>query len=289
MFKSGFVSIIGRPNVGKSTLLNAIIGTKISIVTPKAQTTRQSILGIISKENYQIILCDTPGILEPKYRLHQIMLQTIKQSIKENDLALLLLAANERPGPEFELLKKISIPIILAINKIDLSTPSQVAELRQIAEKELQFKEVILISALHQFHILELEQLIVKHLPEGPLYFDKDQLTDRSERFLVAEIIREKIFEQFEQEIPYSTEVQVTQFKDAQNIVYIDAEVHVERNSQKIILIGKKGAAIQKVGIAARIDIEKLLGKKVFLNLYVRVAENWKNKEFYMRQFGYKK
>jgi GTP-binding protein Era len=289
MFKSGFVSIIGRPNVGKSTLLNAMVGTKVSIVTPKAQTTRQSILGIINKDHYQIILCDTPGILEPKYRLHQIMMQTVRQSIKENDLALLLLAANEQPGPEFQLLKKTKIPLILAINKIDLSTPEQVAALRALAEKELNLQEVIIISALHQFHIQELEQLIVKHLPEGPAYFDKEQFTDRSERFLISEIIREKIFRQFQQEIPYSTEVQITQFKDAKNIVYIDAEVHVERNSQKIILIGKKGTAIQKVGTEARIDIEELLQKKVFLNLYVRVAENWKNKEFYMRQFGYKK
>ncbi|MCS6906182.1 MAG: GTPase Era [Bacteroidia bacterium] len=288
MHKAGFVSIVGKPNVGKSTLLNAMVGTKISIVTPKAQTTRKSILGIINKENYQIILCDTPGILEPKYRLHEIMLQTIKQSIRENDLVLLLLAANEPLGKEIELIKNIKIPIIVAINKIDISNPEQVANLRQAVEKEITPTEFIIISALRNFHIQQLEELIVKHLPEGPAYFEKDQITDRPVRFLVAEIIREKIFQQFQKEIPYSTEVQVTQFQEKQNIIYIDAEIHVERNSQKIILIGKKGAAIQKVGIAARKEIEQLLQKKVYLNLYVRVAENWKNKDFYMRQFGYK-
>ncbi|MEM6265876.1 MAG: GTPase Era [Bacteroidota bacterium] len=289
LHKSGFVSIIGKPNTGKSTLLNTLLGQKLSIITPKASTTRHRILGIDNGEDYQIVYSDTPGVIKPKYALHDKMMESVSHSLEDADVLVLVIAMDER-FPEEEVLKiadKAHIPTLLVINKVDLATPESIGTRIQELSTKGNFAEIIAISALEKFNVDGLQQLILKHLPEDPPYFDKDQLSDRPERFFIAEIIREKIFTLLQQEIPYGTEVQVLEFKEEGGLIRITADIHVERKSQKGMLIGKQGSMIRKIGTLARKDIETFLENKVHLELHVRVSENWKDSDKHLRGFGY--
>ncbi len=287
--RSGFVSIIGKPNAGKSTLLNELLGRKLSITTPKAQTTRHRIFGIDSGENYQIVYSDTPGLIRPKYQLHQRMMGFIDHSLEDADLIVLLVAVDET-FPEEDLIalaKKTHIPKILTLNKVD-AVPEEVSY-RRMAElsSKVDFTEAIPISALKGTNVPKLKELILQYLPEGPAYFDPEQISDRPERFFIAEMIREKIFLGMREEIPYSTEVVVDTFEEEEDLVRIQSTIHVERKSQKGMLIGKQGRNLKQIGTKARIDAEQFLGKKVFLELYVRVSDGWKNNDHHLRNFGY--
>ena len=287
--KSGFVSIIGKPNAGKSTLLNALLGYKLSIITKKASTTRHRILGIDNGDDYQIVYSDTPGVIKPKYELHNRMMSFVNASLEDADLIVLLIAVDER-FPEEELLElagKAHIPKILAVNKIDIAEPERVEERLEELKGKMEFAETIILSALKGFHVKELKELILKHLPEGPAYFDKEQISNRPERFFISEIIRGKAFELLRQEIPYSTEVEVTEFKEEKDIVRISATIHVERKSQKGMVIGKGGSMIKRIGTFARREIEEFLDNKVHLELFVRVTDNWKDSSSHLQGFGY--
>lgn len=286
--RSGFVNIIGMPNVGKSTLMNQLVGEKLSIITPKAQTTRHRILGIVNGDDYQIIYSDTPGYLEPKYGLHRGMMQFVDAAIEDADVFLYLLDACN-PVENEELSAKIKNKItklIIVLNKIDLVSQDQAKEL--IVKFQLIYPKawVIPVSALANFNLALLSNTILSVLPENPPFFDKDQLTDKPERFFTAEMIREKIFKYYQQEIPYSTEVLVIEFKD-EDILRIEAEIYVERQSQKGILIGKAGESLKRLGTQARLDLEAFFEKKVYLKLFVKVRENWRNDQLQLSRFGY--
>jgi GTP-binding protein Era len=290
--KAGYVNIIGRPNVGKSTLLNQWLGEKISIITHKAQTTRHRILGILNDASHQVIFSDTPGfIFEPKNRLHLSMNQTIETALNDADIIVYLTEPGETPetiAPIIEKLKKKDTHKMLLINKCDLLQHNE--DINHLIEKWKEtgvFNQIFPVSALYQHGTQEALQYILSVLPENPPYFPKDQISDRSERFFVSEIIREKILLFYEKEIPYSVEVIIDSFKETSDIIKIRAIIYTERKSQKIILIGKNGTALKKVGIEARKDIEKLLGKKVFLELYVKVKEKWRNDARTLKIFGY--
>ncbi|REJ85048.1 MAG: GTPase Era [Bacteroidetes bacterium] len=287
--KSGFISIIGKPNVGKSTLMNAITGASLSIVTPKAQTTRHRIKGILNTENLQLVFSDTPGILEPHYLLHQKMMDFVKASLDDADVVLLITDLTETYMDESfrEKMKGISTPLIVIINKIDLSTENEVNKLLHGWKKHLSPHAVIPVSAKEKFNLQIILDSIVELIPESPPYFSKEHLSDATERFFVSEIIREKIFLNYQEEIPYSTEVSIEAFKDEGKLVRINAVISVERDSQKAIIIGRKGESIKKVGTEARKDIESFLGKKVFLETFVRVEKDWRKKENKLRNFGY--
>ncbi len=295
--RSGFVSIVGRPNVGKSTLMNALVGEKLSIITPKPQTTRHRIIGIVSGEDFQVVFSDTPGIIEkPGYKLHEVMNRFVESAIEDADLLLFMTEPSEHyadDAPIIEQLRKVQIPKFLVINKIDTSTQAAVEALIALWKQRVPFDEVVAISALLAANLDSLFKLILEYLPEGPPFFPKDQLTDRPERFFVAEIIREKIFELYQQEIPYSTEVVVESFKEdttraGEPLVRIQAIVYVERESQKAIMLGHKGAAIKKLGTIAREALEAWLEKKVFLELHLKVREKWRRDERLLRRFGYR-
>lgn len=288
--KAGFVAIVGKPNAGKSTLMNALIGEKLAIITPKAQTTRHRIMGILSGEDYQIVFSDTPGVIRPKYKLHESMMKYVGTAISDADIVVLVIDVHEQ-FPEEEMLKMIpskKIPVILAMNKSDTAPQGKIDARIQEISKQIKLTKTVVMSALNKTGIEDLLESILEILPEGPAYFDKDMITDRPERFFVAEIIREQIFLQYEEEIPYGTEVSILEFKEGDDKIHIEAEIHTERLNHKGILIGKKGAGIKAIGTAARIEIEKLLDKPVFLNLYVRVAEKWKDSGHYLKGFGYK-
>jgi GTP-binding protein Era len=288
---SGFVSIIGKPNAGKSTLLNAILGRKLSIITPKASTTRHRILGIAHGDNYQMVFSDTPGVIKPKYELHNKMMSFVNSAVEDADLIVLVIAVDEK-FPEAEVIKlsqKPDIPKILVLNKIDLADPKKAMERLQEVASKGDFVEQIAISATENFNVDSLQELFLKHLPEGPPYFDKDQLSDRPERFFVAEIIREKAFNLLRQEIPYSTEIEIEEFVEEEEKDRIRAIIHVERKSQQGMVIGKGGKMIKRIGIEARKDIEEFLGNKVHLELFVKVSDNWKNSNRYLNNFGYNK
>lgn len=287
--KSGFVSIIGKPNAGKSTLLNALLDEKLSIITHKAQTTRHRILGFDNGENYQIIYSDTPGVIKPKYKLHHKMMDSVGTALEDADVLVLLIAVDER-FPEEELLQlatKVKVPKILAVNKIDLAEPDRIEARIKDLQSKVDFVDTIQTCALNKEGVDKLKDLILKHLPEGPAYYDKEALSDRPERFFISEIIREKLFLNLEQELPYSTEVTVVDFKEEEKITRIHAEIHVERKSQKGMVIGKGASMLKKIGTESRKDIEAFLQKKVFLDLYVRVTDNWKDNQLYLRNFGY--
>ena len=287
--KSGFVSIIGKPNVGKSTLMNALIGEKLSIITPKAQTTRHRILGIVNEEDYQIVFSDTPGIITPKYGLQNSMMTAVGGALKDADLLFFVTDINEKHD-ETDVLEKITdttIPLVVLINKIDNAKQELVEEKIAYWQEKLNPKHIYAISALHKHNLDGLLPLILEMLPEHPPYYDKEDLTDRSQRFFVSEIIREKIFNNYQKEIPYSTEVIVTSFKEEAKIIRISAEIVVERDSQKNILIGKGGSMLKKVGTEARKDIEKFLDSKVFLETFVKVIPDWRSKKNYLKTFGY--
>ena len=287
--KAGFVSLVGKPNAGKSTLMNTLVGEKMSIITPKAQTTRHRILGIVNGPDYQIVFSDTPGMIKPNYDLQESMMNFVQGSLIDADLILLVTDINERydESEMIERIKKADVPVAVLINKIDKSTEEWVNKKIDFWQETLSPTAVFAISATLGHNIQAVQQFIMDNLPEHPPYYDKDTLTDKSERFFVSEIIREKVFKLFEKEIPYSAEVIVNSFKEEERIVRISAEIIVERDSQKNIIIGKGGAMIKKVGTYARQDIEEFLQKKVFLELFVKVIADWRTKKNYLKRFGY--
>lgn len=288
-FQSGFVSIIGKPNVGKSTLLNALLGEKLSIATPKAQTTRHRIKGILNREGAQIVFSDTPGIIEPKYKLQGNMMQFVNESLQDADLVLFLTDFNDW-NEEQELLdrlKLIKVPLVCLLNKIDEHPQEQVEKKLNFWREQGVFKEVVPISALNKFNTDTLIQIILAYLPEGAPYYETDQLTDRSERFIASEIIREKIMVRYKEEIPYSVQVEIESFKEEPSIIHIHALIYVMRDSQRQILIGRGGNAIKSVGIAARRDLEHFFRKKIFLKTYVKVKEDWRDSGKALKDFGY--
>lgn len=288
-FKSGFVSIVGKPNVGKSSLMNKLMGENLSIITPKAQTTRHRIMGILNGEKYQIVYSDTPGILEPKYSLHDAMMSYVKVSLEDADLILLVVALEDKfEGELFERFLKIQTPILLVLNKIDLAKGSQVEDKLTYWKQHLpNIKEIVTVSAKSGQHVKDLLPKLLSFMPAHPPYFPQDEYTDRTERFFASEIVREKIFLNYEQEIPYSTEVSINSFKEEEDIIRISAVIYVERDSQKGIIIGKGASAIKKVGVEARKDMEVFFGKKIFLETHVKVADNWRKQAFKLKQFGY--
>lgn len=287
--KAGFVSLVGKPNAGKSTLMNTLVGEKMSIITPKAQTTRHRILGIVNGPDYQIVFSDTPGMIKPNYDLQESMMNFVQGSLIDADLILLVTDINERydESEMIERIKKADVPVAVLINKIDKSTEEWVNKKIDFWQETLSPTAVFAISATLGHNIQAVQQFIMENLPEHPPYYDKDTLTDKSERFFVSEIIREKVFKLFEKEIPYSAEVIVNSFKEEERIVRISAEIIVERDSQKNIIIGKGGTMIKKVGTYARQDIEEFLQKKVFLELFVKVIADWRTKKNYLKRFGY--
>lgn len=287
--KAGFVSLVGKPNAGKSTLMNALVGEKMSIVTSKAQTTRHRILGVVNGPDHQIVFSDTPGIIKPVYDLQESMMSFVHGSLVDADLILLVTDINEKYDETemIERIKKTNSPVAVLINKIDKSSEEWVNKKIDFWQETLQPKAVFAISAKLGHNIEAVSQFIMDNLPEHPPYYEKDTLTDKSERFFVSEIIREKVFKLYEKEIPYSTEVIVTSFKEEARIVRISSEIIVERDSQKNIIIGSGGSMIKKVGTYARQDIEEFLNKKVFLELFVKVIPDWRNKKNYLKRFGY--
>jgi GTPase len=289
--RAGFVSIIGKPNVGKSTLMNSLVGERLSIITSKAQTTRNRIMGIVNGEDFQIVYSDTPGIILPQYELHKSMMKFVNSSLEDADIILFVTDIFERYD-ENEVLEKLrhaEAPIYLIINKVDLATQDVVVEKINYWKEIVNAKEIIPISALEGYNVEKLLNLVIESLPVHPPYFDKDQLTDKPERFFAAEIIREKIFLNYKKEIPYSTEVVVTEFKEEENIIRIRSEIYVERQSQKGIIIGNKGDSIKKVGTEARLEMEKFFMKKVFLEQFVKVEPDWRAKPNKLKMFGYDK
>lgn len=291
MHRAGFVNIVGNPNVGKSTLSNRLVGERLSIITSKAQTTRHRIMGIVNGEDYQIVFSDTPGVLKPKFRLQQSMLEYSTGALVDADVLLYVTDVIETPTKNQEFLDKVAkekIPILLVINKIDLLKGND--DLLRIIDQWKQLlpnAEVFPTSATQNFNVDNLMARIVELLPESPPYFGKDALTDRSSRFFVTEIIREKILLTYDKEVPYATQVIVEKFDEGDNAIHIMAVIYVERDSQKGIVIGRQGSKLKHVGIEARKDIEKFFDKKVFLQLFVKVEKDWRNQENKLRAFGY--
>ncbi|MDG5799730.1 GTPase Era [Marinilabiliaceae bacterium ANBcel2] len=289
--KSGFVSIVGNPNVGKSTISNMLTGERLSIVTSKAQTTRHKILGIVNDENHQIVFTDTPGVLKPNYKLQEAMLKYSKSALEEADIITYITDTVETPGKNEDFLteiKKSKVPVILVINKIDLSSHQEIEKLIETWKMLLPNSEIFPISALHKFNLDKLYERIAELIPEAPPFFDKTALTDKPEKFFISEIIREKILLYYKQEIPYSVEVEIEEYKEGQNITEISAIIHVARESQKGILIGQKGKALKKLGTESRRTIQNFLEKKVHLNLFVKVSKNWRDTNNSLLNFGYK-
>jgi GTPase len=290
MFKSGFVNIIGNPNVGKSTLMNELVGERLSIITSKAQTTRHRIMGIVNGDEFQIIFSDTPGIVKPVYKLHENMMRSVKTALSDADVILYVtdvIETADKHEDYLSKLKKMKTPIVLAINKTDLMEKPAVDLLITQWKETLPSATIIPVSALHKKNVREIFDTIWKLLPEGPAYYPVDSLTDRPERFFVTEIVREKIFLNYQKEIPYSCEVVIDSYKEAEDIIRINAVIYVIRETQKGILIGHKGEALKKTGTQARLDIEKFLGKKVYLGLQVKVSSDWRNNDNSLKRFGY--
>ncbi len=287
--KVGFVNIFGKPNAGKSTLLNALIGEKLAIVSPKVQTTRHRIKAFLNHENYQIIFSDTPGIIEPQYKLHEKMMQSVKNSLEDADVALLLLDINE-PAEEadsvFEDLN-LKVPAIVVLNKTDRTSAGRIKEITEYFDIKSYCKKVVAVSALKKTGIDDLLNAILDLLPEGEPYFDREDLTDLPTRFFVGEIIREKIFELFHEEIPYHTTVVIREFKEKISLIKITAEIIVHRESQKAIILGERGKMIRQIGISAREEIEEFLNSKVFLELFVKVRPKWRDNEMHLKEYGY--
>lgn len=298
MHRSGFINIIGHPNVGKSTLMNALVGERMSIITNKPQTTRHRIIGILSGEDFQMVLSDTPGVVDkPAYKMHQAMNSFVQSTFEDADLMLLVTDVLEEYKAEDQLLaqlrKQTSIPMFVVLNKIDLVDEEKLEKIKTFWAEQLPNAQLIAISALKKINTDGLFNTLKENLPEGPEYYPKDQLTDRPERFFISEIIREKILMLYHQEIPYATQVTIESFKEelttaGKDLIRIAATIFVERDTQKSILIGKGGISIKKLGTEARQDMETFLEKKVFLELFVKVKENWRNDDFLLKQFGYK-
>src|SRR5690554_453343 len=290
--KAGFVNLIGRANAGKSTLMNLLVGERISIITPKAQTTRHRIVGIVNEKDYQIVYSDTPGMLEPKYALQANMMTFVKEALQDADILILIIDIADK-NMEFygfnKALTEMDIPMLIALNKVDTSDQegleAAVARLKETFPKA----EIMPVSALHAFGIEHLKNRILALLPESPPYYEKDALTDKPMRFFVSEIIRESILENYQKEIPYSVQVEIESYKEEENIVRIAAVIYVARKSQKGIIIGHKGEMLKKVGTESRLKIEEFIGKKVFLETHVKVDEDWRNKDRSLKAYGYKK
>ena len=290
LHKSGFVNIIGNPNVGKSTLMNALVGEKLSIITPKAQTTRHRILGIVNHEEYQIVFSDTPGIIKPAYELQASMMDFVKSALDDADILIYMVEVGETAKKNEAFFNKIinsKIPVILLLNKIDKSTQEEVAEKIAYWREKVPNSFVYIISALERFNVDTVFYKIIELLPEGPPYYPKDQLTDKPERFFVNEKIREKILMHYKKEIPYSVEVETESFIEEETIVRIRSVIMVERETQKGIIIGHKGTAIKRVGAEARKDLERFFLKKVFIELYVKVNKDWRSDKNQLKRFGY--
>jgi GTP-binding protein Era len=288
--RSGFVNILGNPNVGKSTLMNILVGEKLSVATPKAQTTRHRIMGILTGEGYQIVYSDTPGILNPKYKLQSAMMRSVESALDDADLILYVTDTIETATKNPDHLNRIlasPVPKIIVINKIDLTTQDDLEKLVERWSATAPGVPVYPVSAINRFNTEHLLKEIISRLPEGPPYFPPDQLTDRYDRFFVTEIIRGKIFETYQKEIPYSVEVEIESYREESDINRIAAVIHVARESQKGIIIGHKGSMLKRVGTAARKEMEEFLGKKVFLELYVRVAREWRDNPHMLKKFGY--
>ncbi len=287
--QAGFVSIIGKPNVGKSTLMNQLVGEKLSIITSKAQTTRHRILGILNGEDFQIVYSDTPGILNPQYELHKSMMKFVSTSLEDADVILFVTDLYEKYNDEpfIKALSRADVPIILVVNKIDLAKEGQVEEVINYWQEFVQPKDIISVSALDGSNLLELFQLILKYIPEHPAFYPKDELTDKPERFFVSEIVREKIFLNYKKEIPYSCEIVVEEFKEDTDIIRIRVIIFVERASQRGILLGHKGERIKKVGIEARKDMEQFFGKKIYLEQHISVESDWRKSTKKLDRFGY--
>ena len=291
MHKSGFVNIVGNPNVGKSTLMNALVGERISIITSKAQTTRHRILGIVNGDDFQIVYSDTPGVLKPNYRLQESMLNFSRSALTDADVLLYVTDVFDAYEKNIDFIEKVNLnsaPLLLIINKIDLIDEEKLVVLVEKWKTLTPRAEIYPVSAIEKFNIEPLFKRIKELLPESPAFFDKDQLTDKSERFFVTEIIREKILLNYDKEIPYSVEVEVEQFKEEGNLLRINAVIYAERDSQKGIIIGHGGKSLKKVGTEARKDLEAFFEKKVFLELFVKVEKDWRNKDAKLKGFGYK-
>ncbi|MGL5683383.1 MAG: GTPase Era [Marinifilaceae bacterium] len=288
--KAGFVNIVGNPNVGKSTLMNRLVGEKISIITSKSQTTRHRIKGIVNADDYQIVFSDTPGVVRPTYRMQECMLDFSKSALTDADIVLYVTDVVETPEKNMDFIEKVAktkAPILLVINKIDISDQAKLEELFDKWKQLLPQAEIFPMSATENFNVENLQNRIVALLPEGEPFFSKDEMTDMPARFFVNETIREKILMHYDKEIPYSVEVEVEEFKEDEQRINISAVIYVERNSQKGIIIGRQGEAIKKVGSLARVDLEAFFGKKIYLNLYVKVLKEWRSKENSLKYFGY--
>ncbi len=290
MHKAGFVNIIGNPNVGKSTLMNAFIGEKLSIITSKAQTTRHRILGIVNGDDFQVVLSDTPGIIKPAYELQSSMMDFVKSAFEDADVLVYMVEIGEKELKDETFFKKITsskIPVLLLLNKIDRSDQTQLEEHVQLWQEKVPNAELFPISALEGFNVEEVFNRIIELLPESPPFYPKDQLTDKPERFFVNETIREKILLHYKKEIPYAVEVETEEFFEEETIIRMRSVIMVERNTQKGIIIGHKGEAIKRVGIEARKDLEKFFGKQIHLELYVKVNKNWRSDQRQLKRFGY--
>ncbi|MFC3812034.1 GTPase Era [Lacihabitans lacunae] len=291
--KAGFISIVGKPNVGKSTLMNQLVGEKLSIITSKAQTTRHRIMGIVNGETedseFQLIYSDTPGIIKPQYELHSAMMEFVHGSLEDADVVLFVTDIYEKYDEEdvIQKLQKTQSPIILIINKMDLATPEIIEEKITHWKAVLNPAHIMTISALQNIGIEGLLEQVIKLMPVHPPYFPKDELTDKPERFFAAEIIREKIFLNYKKEVPYSCEVVVTAFKESDDIIRVSSEIYVERDTQRAILLGHKGERIKKVGTEARLEMEQFFGKKIFLEQYIKVEQDWRQKRIKLDRFGY--
>ena len=289
--KAGFVNIIGNPNVGKSTLMNALVGERLSIITSKAQTTRHRILGIVNGDDFQIIFSDTPGIIKPAYELQESMMNFVKSAFEDADILIYMVEIGEKELKDeafFQKIKNSKVPVLLLINKIDKSTQEEVKEKMAFWEEKVPNANVYPISALENFNVQTVMDQIIEKLPESPAFYPKDQLTDKPERFFVNETIREKILMHYKKEIPYAVEIDTEEFFEDDKIIKIRSVIMVERDTQKGIIIGHKGSALKRVGTEARKDLEKFFGKKIFLELYVKVNKNWRSNNNQLKRFGYK-
>ena len=290
MHKAGFVSIIGNPNVGKSTLMNAFVGEKLSIITSKAQTTRHRILGIVNGDDFQVILSDTPGIIKPAYELQSSMMDFVKSAFEDADVLLYMVEIGEKELKDelfFDKINNSKVPVLLLLNKIDTSTQEQLEEQVQYWSEKAPRAEIFPISALQNFNVIEVFIRIIELLPESPAFYPKDQLTDKPERFFVNETIREKILLNYKKEIPYAVEVETEEFFEEDHIIRMRSVIMVERDTQKGIIIGHKGEALKRVGVQAREDLEKFFGKQIHLELYVKVNKNWRSNSGQLKRFGY--
>jgi len=290
MHKAGFVNIIGNPNVGKSTLMNAFVGEKLSIITSKAQTTRHRIFGIVSGDDFQVVFSDTPGIIKPSYALQASMMDFVKSAFEDADILIYMVEIGEKELKDevfFNRINKLEVPVLLLINKVDTSDQNILEEQVAYWKEKVPRAEIFPISALRNFQTEVVFNRIIELLPESPAFFPKDQLTDKPERFFVNEIIREKILLHYKKEIPYSVEVETESFADSETIIHIRSVIMVERESQKGIIIGHKGEALKRVGVEARVDLEKFFGKQIHLELFVKVNKDWRSNARQLRRFGY--